>query len=57
MTATPPGGATVPCRVADAARGLGLRAVLLTFWGTAAALSRWCEGPRTHGGESVRRKA
>ncbi|MFI6945780.1 hypothetical protein [Streptomyces sp. NPDC050422] len=46
-----------PHRTADAVRRLGLRVVLLAFWGTAAALSRWCGGPLTSGGESVRRKA
>lgn len=42
---------------AEAAQGFGAGVVLLAFWGTAAVLSRWCTGPRTHGGESVRRKA
>ncbi|WP_406099487.1 hypothetical protein [Streptomyces sp. NBC_01013] len=44
-------------RAADAVRRLGLRVVLLAFWGTSAALSRRCAGPRIPGGESVRRKA
>ncbi|WP_168713616.1 hypothetical protein [Streptomyces sp. A0642] len=42
-------------RAADAAGRLGVRIVLLAFWGTASVLSRWGEGPRSHEGESVRR--
>lgn len=59
MTGTPHShqADTVPCRAADAARRLGLRVVLPAFWGTAAVLSRWCQGTPTDGGESVRRKA
>lgn len=58
MTGTPKRGASVlPRRAADAVRCLGLRVVLPAFWGTAAVLSRWSEGSRSHVGESVRRKA
>lgn len=58
MTGAPlKGAAALPHRAAGAVRCLGVRVVLLAFWGTAALLSRWCEGVRTHGGESVRRKA
>lgn len=44
-------------RAADVVQGLGVGAVLLAFWGTAAVLSRWCTGAGTPAGESVRRKA
>ncbi|MFJ2091295.1 hypothetical protein ACIOEW_18790 [Streptomyces sp. NPDC087901] len=58
MTGTPQqGAAALPHRAAEAVRCLGVRVVLLGFWGTAALLSRWGERARTHGGESVHRKA
>lgn len=57
MTGAPYRAAVVPRRAADAAQRLGLRVVLPAFWGTAAVLSRWCQGPPADGGESVRRKA
>ncbi|WP_158072262.1 hypothetical protein [Streptomyces sp. CB02488] len=44
-------------RAAESLQGLGVGLVLLAFWGTAAVLSRWCQGTGTLGGESVRRKA
>lgn len=57
MTGTPRRGAAVlRHRAADAAGRLGVRIVLLAFWGTASVLSRWCEGPPGRGGESVPRK-
>ncbi|MFD8685591.1 hypothetical protein [Streptomyces sp. NPDC059651] len=57
MTGTPREEAAVlPRRAADTVRGLGVRFVLLAFWGTPAVLSRWCGGERGHAGESVRRK-
>lgn len=57
MTGAPYRAAAVPRWAADAAQRLGLRVVLPAFWGTAAVLSRWCQGPPADGGESVRRKA
>ncbi|MET7646794.1 hypothetical protein ABZS83_24850 [Streptomyces sp. NPDC005426] len=58
MTGTArPGAGVLSHRVAAVAGRLGVRIVLLAFWGTAAVLSRWCEGPRVPGGESVRPKA
>lgn len=44
-------------RVREAAGTLGVRVVLLAFWGTAAVLARWCGPPRKDGAESVRHKA
>lgn len=45
MTGAPlKGAAALPHRAAGAVRCLGVRVVLLAFWGTAALLSRWCEG-------------
>ncbi|MFD4945584.1 hypothetical protein ACFVYE_36075 [Streptomyces sp. NPDC058239] len=44
-------------RVREAAGALGVRVVLLVFWGTAAVLARWCTQPQQGGGESVRHKA
>ncbi|MGY3062279.1 hypothetical protein ACVWZD_006577 [Streptomyces sp. TE3672] len=44
-------------RVREAAGALGVRVVLLAFWGTASVLARWC-GEREEGAaESVRHKA
>ncbi|WP_405896425.1 hypothetical protein OG242_01710 [Streptomyces sp. NBC_00727] len=44
-------------RAAGAVQGLGAGAVLLAYWTTVALLAWWTGGPRTSGGESVRRKA
>lgn len=45
------------CRVRDAVGSLGVRAVLLAYWGTVSVLSRCCTKRRMIVGESVRRKA
>ncbi|MFE4336300.1 hypothetical protein ACFRQM_45250 [Streptomyces sp. NPDC056831] len=44
-------------RVREAAGALGVRVVLLVFWGTAAVLARWLTQSQQGGGESVRHKA
>ncbi|MER5685844.1 hypothetical protein [Streptomyces sp. NPDC002205] len=44
-------------RVREAAEALGVRAVLLAYWGSTALLARCCANARTGVGESVRRKA
>ncbi|MET8330983.1 hypothetical protein [Streptomyces sp. NPDC005181] len=44
-------------RVREAAEALGVRVVLLAYWGTTSILARRCANPRTGVGESVRRKA
>ncbi|MFD4856045.1 hypothetical protein [Streptomyces atratus] len=44
-------------RVRETAEALGVRVVLLVFWGTAAVLARWITQPQQGGGESVRHKA
>ncbi|MGC5345537.1 hypothetical protein ACPXCE_17900 [Streptomyces sp. DT24] len=41
----------------EAAAALGVRAVLLAYWGTASTLARWFAKPRRGGDESVRPKA
>lgn len=51
------GTAVRPCRVGEAAGALGVRVVLLAFWGTTAVLARWCAGRGESGAESVRHKA
>ncbi|WP_406425114.1 hypothetical protein [Streptomyces sp. NBC_01589] len=44
-------------RVREAAEALGVRAVLLAYWGTTSLLARCRTNVRTGVGESVRRKA
>ncbi|MET7307896.1 hypothetical protein ACWD7C_14245 [Streptomyces sp. NPDC005134] len=44
-------------RVREAAEALGVRAVLLAYWGTTSLLARCRANARTGVGESVRRKA
>ncbi|MFD5062873.1 hypothetical protein [Streptomyces sp. NPDC058394] len=44
-------------RVREAAAALGVRAVLLAYWGTTSLLARCRANARTGVGESVRRKA
>ncbi|MET8405038.1 hypothetical protein [Streptomyces sp900116325] len=44
-------------RVREAAAALGVRAVLLAYWGTTSLLARRRANVRTGVGESVRRKA
>ncbi|MGW5274981.1 hypothetical protein ACWEQP_20880 [Streptomyces sp. NPDC004044] len=56
MTA-PPEAAGRTRRVREAAEALGVRAVLLAYWGTTSLLARRCTNARTDVGESVRRKA
>lgn len=41
----------------EAAGALGVRVVLLAFWGTASVLARWCGERGEDGAESVRHKA
>ncbi|MFJ7945686.1 hypothetical protein ACIQ6K_18845 [Streptomyces sp. NPDC096354] len=44
-------------RVREAGAALGVRAVLLAYWGTTSLLARRRANARTDVGESVRRKA
>lgn len=46
-----------PGRVREAAGALGVRVVLLAFWGTTAVLARCCARRGENGAESVRHKA
>ncbi|WP_406151300.1 hypothetical protein [Streptomyces sp. NBC_01012] len=43
-------------RLGERLETLGLRAVLLAYWGTASVLSRRCGKPHRDGGESVHPK-
>ncbi|MFB4426625.1 hypothetical protein C5F59_036765 [Streptomyces sp. QL37] len=49
-------GQAVCRRLGEHLEILGLRAVLLTYWGTTSVLARRCGKPEADGGESVRPK-
>ncbi|MFF2324523.1 MULTISPECIES: hypothetical protein [unclassified Streptomyces] len=55
--ATRTGTAVRSGRAREAAEALGVRAVLLAFWGTPAVLARCCAWFGKRGDESVRHKA
>ncbi|MFB8026653.1 hypothetical protein ACFQ6U_14605 [Streptomyces sp. NPDC056465] len=50
------GERAVCSRVGERLEALGLRAVLLAYWGTTSVLARRCGKPRTDRGESVHPK-
>ncbi|MFF1837880.1 hypothetical protein ACFVXE_27265 [Streptomyces sp. NPDC058231] len=56
MSAREDRGAGLMRQVRKTAEVLGVRAVLLAYWGTAALLAR-CTQPSVRAGESVRRQA
>lgn len=49
-------GRTVCGRLGERLEILGLRTVLLAYWGTASVCARRCGKPQTGGGESVHHK-
>jgi len=49
-------GQAVRGRLGERLEILGLRAVLLAYWGTASVCARRCGKPQTDGGESVHPK-
>ncbi|MEU5168161.1 MULTISPECIES: hypothetical protein [Streptomyces] len=52
----PRGDRSMCGRIGERLEALGLRTVLLAYWGTTSVLARRGGKPRTDGGESVRPK-